>query len=466
MDGRVRAINRAPVRHDATYVLYWMIAARRTRFNFALERAIAWAAELRLPLIVFEPLRCDYPWASDRHHAFVIQGMQDNATALRRKRATYYPFIERRVGDGKGLLRRLAREAAVVVTDDYPAFFLPRMIAAAGRALDVSLEAVDGNGLMPLATADREFTTAASFRRFLHKRLPEHLRTVPAEDPFAAARLVAPPIDVPEDITRRWPAASDVALERLPVDHEVAPVKRRGGQQAARRVLKQFLGHRQRPTGLSPYLHFGHISTHEIFDALMTRERWTTRRIQPTKAGRREGWWGASAEAEAFLDQLVTWRELGFNMCHRRADYDRFASLPAWARATLKKHQRDKRPHRYTLDEFEHARTHDPLWNAAQRQLVRDGGIDNYFRMLWGKKILEWSATPESALDTLIHLNNKYARDGRDPNSYNGIFWILGRYDRPWGPERPIFGTVRYMSSANTARKMNVRPYLAKYAAD
>lgn len=170
------------------------------------------------------------------------------------------------------------------------------------------------------------------------------------------------------------------------------------------------------------------------------------------------------AYAEAFLDQLVTWRELGFNMCARCDDYERFESLPPWARRTLEQHAGDPRPYEYELSEFERAATHDELWNAAQRQLVREGQIHNYLRMLWGKKILHWSSTPEEALQVMLHLNNKYALDGRDPNSYSGVFWVLGRYDRAWGPERPVFGKVRYMSSKNTARKLKVKGYMARYA--
>jgi len=141
-------------------------------------------------------------------------------------------------------------------------------------------------------------------------------------------------------------------------------------------------------------------------------------------------------------------------MCALAPDYDKYASLPDWARATLAKHASDPRPHVYSVEKFESAGTHDELWNAAQRQLIEHGEIPNRLRMLWGKKILEWSRTPEEALEIAIHLNNKYALDGRDPNSYTGIFWVFGRYDRPWGPERPIFGLVRYMSSENTARKL------------
>jgi deoxyribodipyrimidine photo-lyase len=171
-----------------------------------------------------------------------------------------------------------------------------------------------------------------------------------------------------------------------------------------------------------------------------------------------------SPSAEGFLDQAVTWRELGFNFCSRRDDYDRFESLPDWAKTTLARHAADPRTEVYDLDTFSASATHDPLWNAAQTQLRREGRIHNYMRMLWGKKILEWTRSPEEAAEIMIALNDRYALDGRDPNSYSGIFWVLGRYDRPWGPERPIFGTVRYMSSANTARKFDVRGYLRRYS--
>jgi deoxyribodipyrimidine photo-lyase len=205
---------------------------------------------------------------------------------------------------------------------------------------------------------------------------------------------------------------------------------------AARGRLRTFVSTDAPSSGLSPYLHFGHISAHEVF--------------QEVTAAKRDN-------RERFLDELITWRELGFNMCALTPDYDRYESLPAWAKKTLAKHARDVRPLVYSLDQLETARTHDLVWNSAQIQLLTQGRIDNRLRMLWGKKILEWSQTPQEALDIMIHLNNKYALDGRDPNSYTGIFWTLGRYDRPWGPERPIFGLVRYMSSENTARKLRAK---------
>jgi deoxyribodipyrimidine photo-lyase len=285
-------------------------------------------------------------------------------------------------------------------------------------------------------------------------------------------------------VTRRWPAASTrlltggvTALSALPIDHRIRPVRTRGGHEAAVRTLRRFVtaklsgydAHRNHPddegtSRLSPYLHFGHLSAHEVFSAVMTHERWTTRRLGATGAGRREGWWGVSAAAEAFLDHLVVWRELAFNGCEYAEDHASYDSLPEWARTTLAAHRDDPRPQTYTLERLETAHTDDPLWNAIQRQLVTEGWFHGYLRMLWGKKILEWTRDPRAALEVMIELNNRWALDGRNPNSYSGIFWTLGRYDRPWGPERAVFGTVRYMSSENTARKVRVRDYLAQYA--
>jgi deoxyribodipyrimidine photo-lyase len=479
---RIHSANARPVDADRDYVLYWMIANRRTQWNFSLDRAVHWARELKKPLVIFEALRCGYPWASVRLHRFVLDGMAANQQSLANRNVTYYPYVEPRAGDGRGLLEALARRACIVVTDDFPSFFLPRMVTAAASQLTVRCEQIDSNGLLPLRAANREFTTAYAFRRFLQNELSRHLPNAPRRD--ALARVVLPKAGkLDADILRRWPAAGDdllaggsAPLAQLPIDQSVTLAATHGGSQAARNSLDHYLTValprytelRNEPaadatSGLSPYLHFGHISAHEIFHQLAAQEDWSPDALHTRAAGKRSGWWGMSESAEAFLDQLITWRELGYNCCVQREDYDRYESLPDWAHATLAKHAGDPRPYAYSQAEFAAARTHDPLWNAAQRQLVTEGRMHNYLRMLWGKKILEWTATPEEALEVMIELNNKYALDGRNPNSYSGIFWILGRYDRPWGPERPIFGTVRYMSSANTARKLDVRPYLARY---
>ena len=479
---RIRTLNPCPSRADGRFVLYWMTAFRRTSSNFALERALEHARHLGKPLVILEALRVDYPWASDRLHRFVIDGMAANATALSGRPVTYYPYLEPSPRAARGLIEALAADSCVIVTDDYPAFFLPRMQAAAAGRVAVCLEAVDSNGLIPMRAEPVTFKSAYSFRAYVQRTLRGHLGDWPSAMTWEG---LAPPIEMPPAIAARWPATPladlqhpGAMLARLPIDHSVVPTSRKGGTPAAYATLRRFVDERlsryvdQRnhpdlagTSELSPYLHFGHISPQEVFSAVMSAERWTTRSIGRAVGGKREGWWGASANAEAFLDQLVTWRELGFNMCATRPDdYAEYASLPPWARATLAEHAEDPRERLYTLAEFETASTHDVVWNAAQRQLTRDGWMHNYLRMLWGKKILEWTPAPAVALQTMIALMDRHALDGRDPNSYAGYGWTLGRYDRAWGPERAVFGTVRYMSSDNTVRKLKIKQFLRHYA--
>jgi deoxyribodipyrimidine photo-lyase len=478
---RIFAKNDAAVRADGDYVLYWMISSRRTRWNFAIDRAAEWAVELGKPIVVLEALRNGYRWASDRLHRFVIDGMRDNAAALDGSPIAYYPYVEPATDAGKGLLAALAGRAAVVVTDEFPCFFLPRMVAAAAARLDVRLEAVDSNGLLPLAAAGKPFLRAFDFRRFLQRELPDHLGDFPRQSalrgdlPAALRRL-------PAAIERRWPRASAellagrAGLDELPIDHTVAPVAESGGYAAAQRALRRFLDERLDRYGdghnhpdedaaseLSAYLHFGHISPHQILDAVARREEWSPWQLSDPMGGKRSGWWNLEPSTESFLDELVTWREVGHNFCFHRPDFDRFDSLPGWARETLDRHASDPRPAVYGLEEFARAATHDPIWNAAQRELLARGRIHNYLRMLWGKKILHWSASPREALAIMIELNNRYAVDGRDPNSYSGIFWVLGRFDRAWGPEREIFGKVRYMTSESTRRKLKLTGYLERW---
>ena len=453
---RITAANGAPIARG-DYVLYWMIAARRAAWSFALDRAIEHAHALGRPLLVFEPLRTGYRWASDRLHAFVLQGMADNARAFAAAGVTYLPYVEPEPGAGSGLLAALARRACVIVTDEQPGFFLPRMVTAAASRLAVRVEQVDGNGLLPLRAAERAFPTAFGFRRFLERTLPVHAGERPRARPLTARGLRG--AELPRGVASRWPkaraemlAAEPAALARLPIDHTVAPVAWHGGASAAHARLAAFdvaryAEHRNDPdadatSGLSPYLHFGHISVHEVVDRVRR----------------------AKVSGDAFLDQLVTWRELGLGFCFHRRDFDRYTALPEWARRTLERHARDPRPVVYTRRALAEARTHDAVWNAAQRQLLVEGRIHNYLRMLWGKKILEWSSTPRAALATMIELNNRHALDGRDANSYSGILWTLGLFDRAWGPERPIFGTVRYMSSDQARRKLHLRAYLERWS--
>ena len=478
---RIRSMNGAPVNPDGAYVLYWMSATRRMSYNFALDRALYWAAELSRPLVILEALRADYPHASRRLHSFVVQGMGDNAEAAAKAGVLYYPYLEPFADAGKGLLAAFARRAGVVVGDMSPVFFLPRMLEAAAKQCGVLMEAVDSTGLTPLDAPGKEYNAAHAFRRYLQRELPDFLAHMPNPEPFRGMDMPAMP-ELDQEISHKWPAAPaeilpkpHKALAGLPIDPDVEPGLFSGGSSEARRHLMRFIKERlldyhqkqNKPSedgvsGLSPYLHFGHISAHEIFAELVNQQGWTPDRLGSKADGRRSGWWGMAPGPEAFLDQLITWRELGQVFCHYRPDAEQYETLPEWARNTLAGHAQDPRPYLYSPEELFMARTHDPLWNAAQTQLVREGRMHNYLRMLWGKKIIQWSETPQKALEIMRYFNDHYALDGRDPNSLSGIFWCLGRFDRPW-PEREVFGKVRYMSSRNTARKVNVKPYIQRY---
>ncbi len=478
---RIRTLNDAEPNTAGDYVLYWMVAFRRGNWNFSLDRAVELAQQLNKPLVVLEAIRCDYEWASDRLHHFAIQGMRDNIRRFAETNIRYYCYVEPRKGAGKGLLKSLAENAAVVVSDDYPCFFLPSQHRAAARQIGCRFELVDSNGMLPMQVADKTYLRAYDLRRFLQKTLPDYLDERPDDD---LADVDLRDAQLPQAVLDNWPESpveswveSTAYLAELPIDHSVPAVDDIvGGEVAARKQLDTFIksrlnrySERNQPeadaaSGLSPWLHFGHISTHEVFAAVADATGWNPTKLSGKANGSSKGWWGLDEDAEGFLDELITWRELGFNMCSRERDYADYESLPDWAQESLAEHASDKREHEYTREEFEQAKTQDELWNAAQWQLVSTGRLHNYLRMLWGKKILEWSPTPQSALETMLQLNNKYAIDGRDPNSYSGIFWVLGRYDRPWGPEREVYGKIRYMSSDNTARKVRVKGYIEKYS--
>jgi deoxyribodipyrimidine photo-lyase len=475
---RLRRLNDARIASSGDYVLYWIQIYRRLERNHALDYALRCAGELGKPLVVYEGLRIDYPWASRRHHRFVLEGMQANAARARERGLSYWPFVETEKGQGRGLLRRLAARASLVVTDDYPCFIVPAQTEALARKCDRPVFAVDSNSVVPLSLLGPPVSAAAHLRPRIHRAFAE------AWPQRAAARP-----RVPDVATRRVKApfdawkAKDVAafVDALPLDATVPPVAETpGGTPAARARLREFVRKRLRgyaeerseprapaeghASGLSPYLHFGHVSVEEVVEAVLaTTGKWTPSELRVHNRGRREGFFCDDPDVNAFLDEALTWRDVGFQWhWNRRGDAASLeTALPAWALATLGAHARDPRPWLYTPEELENGETHDPLWNAAQRELVATGTIHNYLRMLWGKKVLEWSASPAEAYRTLEHLNNKYALDGRDPNSYSGILWCFGLFDRPWAPERKVFGSVRYMSSDNAARKFDLKPYYA-----
>jgi deoxyribodipyrimidine photo-lyase len=474
---RLVRLNDKPTNQGGEFVLYWMQMQRRFARNHSLDYAIKCANELGKPLVVYEGLRLAYPWASARIHRFILEGMRDNAVTAKLRGFTYWPFVEAPRNKGRGLLSRIAARAAVVITDDFPCFIVPKQSHALAARIDRAIIAVDANGVVPLRLLGDAPYAAGHLRPRIHKVFSEayaHRSAARPRPPKRDADRIDPGFTL-ADVTDPARAAA-----KLPVDQTVRPVESRpGGSTAARAQLKAFIKkglpiyaeQRSQPmpptafhgSGLSPYLHFGHIGIEEVvanvFEAISDDD---LPHLHLDNAGKKEGFFGNDINANAFLDEALTWRDVGYVWhVHRRDDTGFLkTALPPWAYATLHLHAGDKREFSYTTEEWERGETHDPLWNAAQRELVATGSIHNYMRMLWGKKVIEWSRTPEDAYATLVHLNNKYALDGRDPNSYAGILWCFGLFDRPWAPERKVMGQIRYMSSANTAKKFRLDPYL------
>ena len=448
---RIRFLNQAPAR-KAAYVLYWMQAAPRVLENPALELAAARADELGLPLLCAFSLTARYPEANLRHYAFLLQGLAETERALREMGILLAVLAEE--PDRAAL--RLAPQAALVVTDRgylrHQRAWRERVAAGA----PCQVVQVEGELVLPLEEASGKLEwAAASFRpkvrRLLLRRRSTGRSRPPRRDSLGLS--VDGPV-VPADSL-----ADGRTLERLRIDRTVPPVPRLpGGTTPALERLRRFLGgplaqyhlHRNDPSaelqsGLSPYLHFGQICPLTVSHAVR-------RAKAPVEA------------IQAFLEELIVRRELSYNLVFYNPAYDRYEGLPEWARATLARHARDRRPYSYGRNELEEAGTHDPYWNAAMQEMRRTGTMHGYMRMYWGKKILEWSETPEQAFDTALALNNRWFLDGRDPNSYAGIAWCFGRHDRPW-PERPVFGTVRAMTAGGLRRKFDMDGYLRRIAA-
>lgn len=439
MQDRVRTLNDAPVRARRAYVLYWSQMNRRVPHNHALSHAIARANELGLPLLVYEGLTCTYPYASDRIHTFMLENVPGFERAARQLGAGYCFYLRRRRSDPDDVLYRLAHDAALVVTDDYPTFIAAKHNQSVPAKIDVACEAVDSSCIVPSGLLPKREWAAYSIRPKIRKLLPQYLR--PVEMPLLERQWTRPQLPWHTEV-EDIPAL----VASCEIDHAVKPVARfRGGYRQARRLLDHFVSRnleryasaRNDPSAhatsnLSPYLHFGHISALEV--ALETRR---------------------SAE---FQEELIVRRELSFNFC-RYARFDSLDSLPAWVQAQLRRHAGDPRPVTFTREQLELAQTYDPLWNATQKELLLRGKIHGYYRMYWGKKIMEWSPSYEEAFDAMVYFHDRYALDGRDPNTYTNVLWCFGLHDRPW-VERPIFGQIRYMSYEGMRRKTNVDAYI------
>ena len=441
---RIRPLNLQPILADRPYVLYWMQSSQRAACNHALEYALTQANLLRKPLLVYFGVTENFPEANERHYRFLLEGLRETRADLE---ARGIRLLTLRVSPEAGALA-LSRSAAMAVTDrGYLRVERAWRDALAGGA-DCLVTQVETNVIVPVETASGKEEYAAATLRPKIRRLIGLYDDAPEEEetqvPSLGLSLPFEALDL-TDI--------DAALRLLNIDKSVRPAGMRGGASEGKRLLDTFIrdklpryaGQANDPgedlsSGLSPYLHFGQISPLEVMAALRDE---------------------SGENRDAFVEELTVRRELSMNFTQYNPGYDAYESLPAWARATLEKHSEDTRPYLYTREELDGARTHDPYWNAAQREMVLTGRMHGYMRMYWGKKLLEWGRTPREAFYTALSLNNRYCLDGRDPNSFAGIAWCFGKHDRPWG-ERNIFGNVRYMNAKGLERKFDMRRYLER----
>jgi len=439
---RIRILNNATVR-AGDYIVYWMQSSHRTEENPALRYAIERADQAYLPLLVYFGLWQSYPEANLRHFRFMLEGLTEVAKSLE---SLGIRFLLRNEPPEKGICA-LAKNAAVVIVDRGYLRQQQLWYRSAAEQCRCPLIQVEGNVVVPVELASpKEEYSAGTFRPRITRQLDRFLHPCEAVNPRRSSLSLDLPTLADESI--------EALLLPLNIDRTVpASALFTGGTAEANRRFEQFLknrldgfaDNRNDPGGnggsdMSPYLHFGQVSPVTL--ALLTRDQ------------------GVSG-TPAFLEEVIVRRELAVNFVHYNDHYDSFASLPLWAQKTLSHHQADQREYGYLPDELERAATHDPYWNAAQREMMKSGKMQGYMRMYWGKKILEWSKTPQDAYSAALHLNNKYEIDGRDPNGYAGVAWCFGKHDRPWA-EREIFGMVRYMNAQGLTRKFAMDQYLEK----
>ena len=439
---RINRWNRRPVR-DGEYVLYWMQAAQRASYNHALEHAIDRATELRKPVVVAFSLTADFPQANARHCYFMLEGLRETTATL--KDRGIQTVVQ--LGSPTESIPGLAKDASLLVADEGHLSIQQRWRRQVAEAVECLMEVVETNLVVPVEEAsEKEDFSAGTFRPRIYRKLdtylvelkPRRVRKDSLGLKFDSVRLGNP----------------DTLIRELNVDSSVGRITGfRGGPSEAGRRLRDFIENkldeypdrRNDPNAdgqshLSPYLHFGQISPLEI--ALRVRET-------ESKAG------------PALLEEMIVRRELSHNFVHYNAQYDNFACLPPWVKRTLEYHSRDRREYVYSRAEFEAAQTHDPYWYAAQKEMVATGKMHGYMRMYWGKKILEWSKTPQQAFEIALFLNNKYELDGRDPNGFAGVAWCFGKHDRAWA-ERPVYGKVRYMNAGGLQRKFDADAYVQR----
>jgi deoxyribodipyrimidine photo-lyase len=376
----------------------------------------------------------------------MLEGLSETQLALTKRKIKL--VVQR--GSPDKVIIKLAQNASLVVCDRGYLKLQKVWRKHVAEAIPCQLIQVETDVVVPvnLVSGKAEYA-ARTIRPKIHKRLEHFLIDLePMKLQHSSLHLDVASLDL------KYP---DEVAKSLRLEQNVSSVSQffQGGSKRAKKVFDDFLANRfgyyrknrNQPQSndtsfMGMYLHFGQISP--LYLAQMVRF-----------SG------GQQDDIEAFLEELIVRRELAMNFVNFTEDYDQYSAIPGWAKKTLAEHKHDKREYLYSLEELEGAHTHDPYWNAAMNEMRRSGYMHNYMRMYWGKKILEWSQSPEAAFETALYLNNKYFLDGRDANSFAGVAWCFGLHDRPW-QERAIFGTVRYMNAAGLRRKADPDAYVAK----
>ena len=424
-------------------VIYWMSRDQRIHDNWALLYSQKLALRYKVPLLVVFCLVPRFLNATIRQYGFMLKGLREVENELTKKHMPFFLLTGSPEKEIPLFVKNMS--AGILVTDFDPLRIKRKWTATIAEKISVPFFQVDAHNIVPcwIASPKQEYA-AYTFRPKIRRLLPEFLDSFPPlrKHPFHV-RTKQKPVD--------WEAAD----RTLNIDHSLGEIDwLRPGEKAGKRVLNSFVKHklssyermRNDPTkdgqsNLSPYLHFGHISAQRVALEVMKRGRSRERK-------------------DAFLEELIVRRELSDNFCSYNQNYDTVDGFPNWARESIRKHRKDPREYIYTLNQFENAETHDDLWNAAQTEMVQKGKMHGYIRMYWAKKILEWTESPEQAMEIAIYLNDRYELDGRDPNGYTGIAWSLGGvHDRAWN-ERRVFGKIRYMSYNGCKGKFDVNDYI------
>ncbi|UCB59020.1 MAG: deoxyribodipyrimidine photo-lyase [Thermoplasmatales archaeon] len=436
---RIKYLNDKKIRNEK-YIYYWMQQSQRTEYNHALEFAINQSNKYKKPLIVYFGLTDSYPDANIRHYKFMLEGLKEVEKSLEKRGIK---FLLNQISPDIGIVN-FSKNASMIIVDRGYLKIQKKWRQNVAKKIKCPLIQIESDAIVPIEVAsDKEEYAASTIRPKINNKLPQYLIKIKKEKYNQGFN------------EKEFDSLNIKDISKTKIDNIVKPITTFiGGTNQALKQLNLFLKYkinnykenRNDPnlnfiSNMSPYLHFGQVSSLQI--ALLVLKNKT-------------------AGNESYLDELIIRRELSMNFVHYNSEYNNYNGLPEWSKKSLKKHEIDKRKYTYSTSILENAETHDSYWNAAQKQMIKEGKMHGYMRMYWGKKIIEWTKKPISAFKIALYLNNKYELDGRDPNAYSGVAWCFGKHDRPWA-ERPIFGNIRYMNANGLKRKFDIEKYAKKY---